>query len=156
MTKSTSAGLLLFSRTEQLQVLLAHPGGPYFAKKDDGSWSIPKGLVHAGEDLLTAAKREFEEETGYDLALVERFFELGSVKLKSGKVVHGWAFEGDWEDGREPECNSFEIEWPPRSGKMQAFPEIDRAELFCMDTARAKINERQQPFLDRLIDVLEA
>ena len=155
MSKSTSAGLLLFSQGSELRVLLAHPGGPYFAKKDEGAWSIPKGLVIDGEDLLTAAKREFVEETGYQLSATEAYRELGSVKLKSGKVVHGWAFEGEWEDGRQPDSNTFEIEWPPRSGRKQRYPEIDRAEMFCLDTAMTKINAQQQPFLDRLMDALK-
>ena len=156
MAKSISAGLMLFDDTQQeLKVLLAHPGGPYFAKKDEGAWSIPKGLTEEGEELLNAAKREFAEETGYVLDAVQNFRELGSVKLKSGKVVHAWAFAGQWEAGRQPESNSFEIEWLPRSGKKQSFPEIDRAEMFSIPEARKKINERQLPFIDRLCDSLE-
>lgn len=151
MPKSLSAGLLLFHRDEDLRVLLAHPGGPYFAKKDEGSWSIPKGLANLGEDLLDTAKREFSEETGYQLLADTEFMELGSVKLKSGKEVHGWAFQGVWEDGRQPASNLFEIEWPPRSGKKQSFPEIDRAEMFPLEEARVKINAQQVPFLDRLV-----
>ena len=141
----------MYEHSSVLRVLLAHPGGPYFAKKDEGSWSIPKGLVHLDEDLLETAKREFVEETGYQLATNTEFISLESVTLKSGKQVVAWAFEGTWEDGRFPDSNSFKIEWPPRSGKMQSFPEIDRAEMFAIEPARAKINERQQPFLDRLV-----
>ena len=154
MAKSISAGLLLFKQAEELQVLLAHPGGPYFAKKDEGAWSIPKGLVDGEEELLQAAQREFAEETGYDLAGVTEFLELGSVKLKSGKEVFAWAFAGDWADGREPESNTFEIEWPPRSGKRQSFPEIDRAQMFSIAEARLKINERQSALLDRLLELI--
>jgi len=155
MPKAISAGLLLFDSSGELRVLLAHPGGPYFAIKDEGSWSIPKGLVGDDEDFLTAAQREFAEETGYEsLDEQTEFFELGSVKLKSGKEVHGWAFAGQWQDGRVPDSNTFEIEWPPRSGKKQSFPEIDRAEMFSVENARLKINERQAVFLDRLVELL--
>lgn len=155
MPKATSAGLLLFDDADELRVLLAHPGGPYFAKKDEGAWSIPKGLAGEGEALLAAAQREFVEETGYEAISDEtQFLALGSVKLKSGKEVHGWAFAGQWEDGRIPQSNRFEIEWPPRSGKKQSFPEIDRAEMFSIESAREKINERQAPFLERLLEHL--
>ena len=156
MVKSTiSCGLLLFETEPELRVLLAHPGGPFFAKKDLGSWSIPKGLVDESDaDHLESAKREFIEETGYDLSLVKEYLPLGAVKLKSGKLVHAWAFAGRWEDGRVPESNCFEIEWPPRSGRTQRFPEIDRAEMFLIAEARTRINERQVPFLDRLVDTI--
>lgn len=151
MAKSISAGLLLFHETPSLKVLLAHPGGPYFAKKDLGSWSIPKGLVERDdEDLLMTAQREFCEETGYDITAVTEYLPLQTVTLKSGKQVHAWAFRGVWELGRTPISNTFEVEWPPRSGKRQAFPEIDRAEMFSLDEAIEKINERQRPFLHRL------
>ena len=153
MAKSISAGLLLYKQTKELQVLLAHPGGPYFAKKDEGAWTVPKGLVDGEEELLQAAQREFVEETGYDLSGVTEFLELGSVKLKSGKEVFAWAFAGDWAEGREPESNTFEIEWPPRSGKRQSFPEIDRAQMFATAEARSKINQRQAAFLDRLLEL---
>ena len=154
MTKATSAGLLLYHFDKELRVLLAHPGGPYFARKDEGSWSIPKGLAHEGEDLLKTAQREFVEETGYALEPDAEFISLGSVELKSGKQVYGFAFAGIWEDGRLPDSNTFEIEWPPRSGRKQAFPEIDRAEMFLLEEAHQKINKRQQPFLDRLAEFL--
>ena len=155
MPKSVSAGLLLYSEAEgELRVLLAHPGGPYFANKDLGSWSIPKGLVHDGEDVLETAKREFAEETGYQLHRDCDFIWLDSVKLKSGKEVFAWAFAGDWETGREPISNTFELEWPPRSGKKESFPEIDRAEMFSIEEANQKINERQKPFLARLVHAL--
>ena len=150
-SKPISAGLLMFEREDEVRVLLAHPGGPYFAKKDKGAWSIPKGLVHAGEDYLETAQREFVEETGYELKPATEFISLESATLKSGKRVFAWAFEGTWEAGRIPDSNTFTIEWPPRSGKMQSFPEIDRAEMFTIGDARLKINERQLPFLERLL-----
>lgn len=151
MAKSISAGLLLYSLDSELRVLLAHPGGPFFAKKDEGAWSIPKGLVDPGEELLGTAKREFVEETGYDLHDVTEYLAIGNVTLKSGKVVHAWAFAGTWVEGREPESNTFEMEWPTKSGMRQAFPEIDRAEMFTIQEAECKINERQRPFLARLV-----
>src|SRR5262245_24686524 len=136
-----SAGLLMFKRTSAgLRVLLAHPGGPFFQKKDAGVWSIPKGLADAGEDLLAAAKREFEEETGFKPS--GEFVALAPVKQKAGKIVQAWAVEGDL-DPAAVRSNTFEIEWPPRSGKRAAFPEIDRAEFFDMKTARSKINPAQ-------------
>lgn len=156
MAKSISAGLLMYCLDGRLRVLLAHPGGPFFANKDAGVWSIPKGLVASSEDLLEAAQREFVEETGYQLNPDAQFMQLGQVKLKSGKEVHGWAFEGRWEAGRQPQSNCFEIPWPPRSGRMQSFPEIDRAEMFALDEARRKINQQQLPFLDRLVQQLDS
>ena len=155
MPKQISCGLLMYDNSVDLCVLLAHPGGPFFANKDDGSWSIPKGLVDSDDtDLLQTAKREFVEETGYDLSDVSEFLPLDSVKLKSGKLVHAWAFAGMWEDGRVPDSNTFTIEWPPRSGREQAFPEIDRAEMFSIDEARTKINLGQSPLLERLVERL--
>ena len=155
MPKSDSAGLLMYSKQGELRVLLAHPGGPYFAKKDEGAWTIPKGLTEAGEFLLAAAKREFVEETGYELSSDATFLPLGSVQLTNQKVVHGWAFEGEWRDGHVPQSNTFCLEWPPRSGKMQEFPEIDRAEMFCVEQAKRRINQRQLPFVDRLTKLIK-
>lgn len=155
MPKSISAGLLMYHHGEVLRVLLAHPGGPFFARKDEGAWSIPKGLTHADDhELLTTAQREFFEETGYDLSGVGEYLPLGQVTLKSGKEVHAWAFAGIWKPGRVPESNSFEMEWPPKSGRKQTFPEIDRAEMFLIEEAKVKINERQRPLLDRLVELL--
>lgn len=154
MAKSVSAGLLMYSNRESLRVMLAHPGGPYFAKKDEGAWTIPKGLVGDGEDLLVAAMREFVEETGYALDEQTEFLPIGSITLKSGKVVHGWAFAGEWEPGRVPASNTFCMEWPPRSGTQQEFFEIDRAEMFSIEDAWRKINERQRPFIARLESAL--
>lgn len=155
MPAPQSAGLLLFMRQPELRVLLAHPGGPFFANKDFGAWSIPKGLVEHGEDLLTAARREFEEETGYGVDPSTAFLPLGQVVLRSSKVVHAWAFEGDWQVGRQPESNLFEIEWPPRSGRRQAFPEIDRAECFPLPMAIRKIAPGQLPLVERLVRLLD-
>lgn len=146
----TSAGLLIFRRgNDGLQVLLVHPGGPYFQKKDDGVWTIPKGEVAEGEDLLARARIEFEEELG--IAPSGDWIELGSVKQKGGKTVHAWAFEGDLPEGFELNSNTFQLEWPPRSGKMQSFPEIDKAAFFSVDEVRRKMNIAQTVFIDRLL-----
>jgi predicted NUDIX family NTP pyrophosphohydrolase len=143
-----SAGLLLFRREpEGLQVLLGHLGGPYFLAKDLGAWGVPKGEAKEGEELLTAARREFSEETGF--APAGPFLPLGSVKQKSGKVVHAWAVEGAL-DPKRLVSNTFELEWPRGSGKMQTFPELDRAEWFALPAARRKIISAQALFLDRL------
>jgi predicted NUDIX family NTP pyrophosphohydrolase len=132
-----------------LEVLLAHPGGPYFVNKDHEAWSIPKGEPDADEDLLATAQREFEEETG--LKPTGPFIPLQPIKQKGGKVVHAWAFEGDC-DPSTAKSNTFEMEWPPKSGNKQEFPEIDRAEFFDLATARTKIKAGQ----DELLDALEA
>jgi predicted NUDIX family NTP pyrophosphohydrolase len=142
-----SAGVLAFRRRPALEVLLAHPGGPFWAKKDDGAWTIPKGLVEPGDDLVATARREFAEET--NLAVDGELFELGPVNQKSGKVVHAFAFEADLELGAFA-SNSFEIEWPPKSGRRRQFPEIDRVAYFAMTIARTKIVGYQQPFLDEI------
>ena len=150
----TSAGLLMFRRKQnELEVLLVHPGGPYFRKKDEGFWTLPKGEAAEDEDLRTRAKIEFEEELGF--APAEDWIELGSVKQKGGKTVHGWAFEGDLPSVFKLASNTFEIEWPPKSGKTQQFPEIDEARFFPLELARSKINQAQTLFLDRLRDALE-
>jgi predicted NUDIX family NTP pyrophosphohydrolase len=153
MAKETSAGILPFRRRSALEVLLAHPGGPYWAKKDAGAWTIPKGLVDHGEDLLTAALREFNEETGF--VAHEPFIALAPVRQKSGKVVHAFACEGDFDPDKLV-CNTFEIEWPPKSGKRQSFPEIDRVEWFGPDAARAKMLTYQRPWLKELEWVLKS
>jgi predicted NUDIX family NTP pyrophosphohydrolase len=139
---------------ETLEVFLAHPGGPFFRKKDGGAWGIPKGLVEEGEDLEAAAVREFSEETG--LYVTEPLIALGSIVQKAGKVVHAWAFRGTAPDGFVPASNTFEIEWPPRSGRRRSFPEIDRAEFFDLGTAHEKINAAQVAFLVRLVAKLDA
>jgi predicted NUDIX family NTP pyrophosphohydrolase len=151
----TSAGLLMFRRRSgNLEVLLVHPGGPYFKNKDDGAWTIPKGEASVGEDLLTRARIEFEEEIG--LPPIGVPIELGSIKQKGGKTVHAWAFAGDLADDFKLTSNTFEMEWPPRSGQMQQFPEVDRASFFSIEAARQKINEAQSALLDRLIDALDS
>jgi predicted NUDIX family NTP pyrophosphohydrolase len=139
---------------EGLEVLLVHPGGPYFRNKDHGAWTIPKGEVGEGEDLLARARIEFEEELGIPAPAAANWIELGSVKQKGGKTVHAWAFEGDCPAEFVAASNSFELEWPPRSGRMQQFPEIDRAEFFSIKEGRRKINEAQTAFLDRLAETL--
>jgi len=130
-----------------------HPGGPYWARKDGGAWSIPKGELEAGEDPRACALREFAEETGTLLSAGE-LVELGAVELKSGKVVLGFAIAGDL-DAATVASNTFELEWPPRSGRKQSFPEIDRAEWFGLQAARAKLNPAQAAFVDRLAALLD-
>lgn len=149
---ATSAGILVYrGSAESLEVLLVHPGGPFWAKKDEGAWSVPKGEVDAGEEPRACALRELEEELGSSLGLaVEQLVELGSIRQKGGKLVHCWAAEADF-DPAELKSNTFEIEWPPRSGTLREFPEVDRAEWFAPDQARRKINSAQVPFLDRLV-----
>jgi predicted NUDIX family NTP pyrophosphohydrolase len=149
-----SAGLLLFRRQgDGFEVLLAHPGGPFFANRDDGAWTIPKGEVASGEDLVTRAQIEFEEELGIKPS--GNWIELGSIKQKGGKIVHAWGFEGDLPDHFALKSNTFEMEWPPRSGKSQTFPEIDCAKFFVEKVARSKINPAQVSFLDRLREQLD-
>jgi predicted NUDIX family NTP pyrophosphohydrolase len=143
-----SAGLLLYRfRDGRLQVLLVHPGGPFFRNKDLGAWSIPKGEPDEGEPLLDAAKREFREETGF--VVDGKYLELTPVKQKAGKAVHAWALEGDC-DPAALRSNTFPLEWPPRSGKRVEFPEVDRAEFFGLEMAREKINPAQGALLDEL------
>lgn len=147
MAREISAGILPFRRRRELDVLLAHPGGPYWAKKDASAWTIPKGLVEPGEELLAAALREFTEETGFTAH--EPFMALGPVKQKSGKVVHAFACAGDF-DPEALVCNTFEIEWPPKSGQRRSFPEIDRVAWLTLDAAREKLLAYQLPWLDEL------
>lgn len=148
-----SAGLLAFRRRNGIEVLLGHPGGPFWARKDDGAWTIPKGLVEPGTELLAAAQREFTEET--NLAAAGDFIALAPVRQKSGKQVHAWAFEADL-DLAPFASNSFEIEWPPRSGQQQAFPEIDRIGYFPLPAAMIKIVAYQRPLLRELEQRLNA
>ena len=143
-----SAGLLLFRHSAgKLQVLIAHPGGPFWAKRDLGAWSIPKGLAHAGEDLLAAAQREFMEETGLNPA--GPFIALGSIQQKAGKLVHAWACEGD-ADLSALKSNRMSVEWPPKSGQRIWFPEVDRYAWYAPSTARRKLNAAQAEFIARL------
>jgi predicted NUDIX family NTP pyrophosphohydrolase len=147
--RASSAGILLHRHGERgPEVLLVHPGGPFWARKDLGAWSIPKGELDGDEDPRACALREFAEETGTRLP-DSALDDLGSVKQKSGKVVFAFAVAGDL-DPATLVSNTFELEWPPRSGRMQAFPEVDRAEWFGLDTAREKLNPAQAAFVDRL------
>lgn len=146
-----SAGILLYRCVgDSLEVLLVHPGGPFWAKKDRGAWSVPKGQVEEGEEPRACALRELEEELGSSLGLGEAMLEeLGSVRQRSGKLVCCWAAEADFDPGAL-RSNTFEMEWPPSSGQRQEFPEVDRAEWFPPEVARRKIIPAQAPFLDRL------
>jgi predicted NUDIX family NTP pyrophosphohydrolase len=143
-----SAGLLLYrKRNDSLEVFLAHPGGPFYVKKDSGVWGIPKGEIDEGEDALAAAQREFEEETGIKAG--GPFLLLTAVTQKGGKLVRAWAFEGDC-DPKKMKSNTFTMEWPPRSGKQQEFPEVDRAAWFSLSEAKQLINPAQISFLEEL------
>jgi len=150
-----SAGLLLYRPgADGPEGLLVHPGGPFFARKDEGAWSVPKGEYEAGEDPLAVALREFEEELGVPAPVVpDELTELGSVRQKSGKVVTAWCAPGDL-DVSEIRSMTFTIEWPPRSGRLQAFPEVDRAEWLSLEQARVKLNPAQVELLDRLAALL--
>ncbi len=130
-----------------LQVLLAHPGGPFWKSRDEGTWTIPKGEYQEPEPPLEAARREFHEETG--VLATEPFLPIGEVVQKGGKHITAWAFAGDF-DPAQLRCNTFEIEWPPKSGRMQTYPELDRVEWFGLEQAHRKINPAQRPFLDQL------
>jgi predicted NUDIX family NTP pyrophosphohydrolase len=148
----TSAGLLVYRRREeQIDVLLVHPGGPFFARKDAGAWSVPKGEAFAGEDLIARARIEFLEELGIEPPHGEPD-ELGSIKQKGGKTVYVWTIEGDLPPAFQLRSNHFALEWPPRSGRTCSFPEVDRAEFFPLEVAREKINPAQVVFLDRLVE----
>jgi predicted NUDIX family NTP pyrophosphohydrolase len=145
---AVSAGILLFRRQGgALEVFLAHPGGPFWARRDSGAWTIPKGAVDEGEDLLDGARRELREETG--LTPSGPFIPLGSIKQKSGKTVHAWACEGD-ADPSTVTSNDTRVEWPRNSGKWLTYPEVDRCEWFSLDEAREKMNPAQAELLDRL------
>jgi predicted NUDIX family NTP pyrophosphohydrolase len=149
-----SAGVLLFRKAPLgVEVLLVHPGGPFWAKKDAGSWSIPKGLAQEGEDLLEAAKREFLEETG--TAVEGDFLDLGAHKQPGGKTIAAWALEGDF-DPAALKSNTFAIEWPPRSGKTAEFPEVDRAGWYSIDEALEKVSKGQTPIIAALAERLDA
>ena len=146
--KKTSAGILLFRiRERRLEVLLVHAGGPYWSKKDRGAWFVPKGEVETEEDLLVAARREFTEET--TLAAQGELVPLGSVAHKSGKIVHAWAFQGDC-DPMSVRSNTFKMEWPPRSGLIGEFPEVDRADFFDVANARNKMHRDEFELVERL------
>jgi predicted NUDIX family NTP pyrophosphohydrolase len=148
-----SAGLLVYRRVDgQPEVLLVHPGGPFWAKKDDSAWSLPKGEYEPSEDPLEVALREFREELGIDPPDANGAVPLGELRQPSGKRVSAWALEGD-ADVSDVRSNTFEMEWPPRSGRTQEFPEVDRAGWFDLDTARRKLLRGQVGFLDRLTEI---
>lgn len=150
----TSAGILLFRRRDDVvEVLLGHPGGPYFEGKEAGFWSIPKGQAEVGEELLEVAMREFGEETGHVVGSSARIMPLGSVKQRGGKTVYAWAVEGDM-DPREAWSNTFQMEWPPRSGIFIEVPELDRVAWFTPDAARVAMNDAQIPLIDVLLAAL--
>jgi predicted NUDIX family NTP pyrophosphohydrolase len=149
-----SAGLLMFRRRAgAIEVLLAHPGGPFWARRDEAAWTLPKGEIGPQEDPLAAARREFEEETGF--ASQPPFIPLGELRQKSGKRITAWAFEGDADPARLV-SNPFELEWPPRSGRMQSFPEVDRVQWFGCEEARRKLIAGQAPFIASLEQWLAA
>jgi predicted NUDIX family NTP pyrophosphohydrolase len=159
MKPGASAGILLFRRqAHALQVLLAHPGGPYWSRQDFGSWSVPKGIAEPDEAPEAVAAREFAEETGFELVTVaaqpdEAPLDLGEVTLKSGKVIRAWAVEGDL-DPELARSNEIEIEWPPRSGQVQVIPEVDRVAWFGVEEARRRAHPAQAAFVDRLAAAL--
>ena len=163
MAVRQSAGILLFRRIRRdeassgVQVLLAHPGGPFFIRRDEGHWTIPKGEPDDGEDdLLAVGRREFVEEVGIEPPTGANGtgpIELGTIVQKGGKVVHAWAIEGDL-DPASAASNTFEMEWPPRSGRRQVFPEIDRVAWFEPDEARRRLKPTQVPFVDRLVEAV--
>ena len=161
MTRRVSAGILLYRRRDgQIEVLLGHPGGPFFSNRDRGHWTVPKGELADGDELLTAAFREFAEETGHALSAVARDpetapFDMGFVTQASGKRVYCWAIEGDLDPHRAT-STTFEMIWPPRSGHLQAFPEIDRVAWFSIAEGRHRANRSQAEFIDRLGEALVA
>ena len=151
MAKKTTAGLLLYRRHGELEIFLVHPGGPFWARKDVGAWSLPKGEIGEGEDPLQAAKREFTEETGFSID--GEFRRLNPVKQSGGKIVHAWAIEADC-DPAQVQSNLFSMEWPPKSGQKKEFPEVDRAGWFEIPEARKRILAAQIGFIDQLISFL--
>jgi predicted NUDIX family NTP pyrophosphohydrolase len=155
-TKRRSAGLLLYRRRagNEIEVLLAHPGGPVWAKRDEGVWTIPKGEIEDGEDPWAVACREFEEETGHPPPRAPSM-DLGEIQQKGGKYVVAWAVEGDL-DPANSHSNTFPFQWPPNSGRWITVPEIDRVEWFTPDEARKRIKDRQIPLIDRLLEGLDA
>ena len=153
MTNNISAGLLMYSRANGLKVFLVHPGGPYFMKKDEDFWGIPKGLTEGAEDHLQAAVREFEEETG--IKPEGQFIPLGSIIQKGGKKVYGWAFECSDDAPIKITSNTCEIEWPPHSGKKITIPEADKGEFFTIEEAKTKMKKAQQEFLEKLLLLLD-
>jgi predicted NUDIX family NTP pyrophosphohydrolase len=145
-----SAGVLAYRFTHELQVFLVHPGGPFFKNKDAGAWTIPKGEILEDEEPLAAAQREFREETGFSVS--GDFKELTPIKQKGGKVVLAWAIEKDFDETKVV-SNTFQIEWPPKSSKMQTFPEVDKAGWFSIDEAKVKVNPAQVDFIDEIFRI---
>lgn len=155
MPARVSAGLVMYRvRGGALQVFIAHPGGPFFASKDDGHWTIPKGEVEPGEDLLTTAIREVGEETGIAVDPGSKFIALGSIRQKGGKIVHAWAVESEWDDTQPIQSNLLTMEWPISSGRMLEFPEVDRARFFAVAEAKRKLKPAQAEMVDRLVEQL--
>lgn len=152
MAKKSAAGLLVYRRRGVLEVFLVHPGGPFWARKNAGAWSLPKGEIGENEDALDAARREFTEETGFSVA--GEFHPLEPLRQAGGKLVYAWAVEGDC-DPDELRSNLFSLEWPPRSGRMQDFPEVDRGGWFAIGEARKRILPAQAKFLDRLVALID-
>lgn len=150
MRSRVSAGLLLYRTRDGLEVFIAHPGGPLFSNKDDGHWTIPKGEVEPGEDLLATAIHEFEEEVGFAVDRSSKFIPLGTIQQKGGKIVHAWAIKGDINAEHPLRSNTFTMEWPPGSGTMRDFPEVDRAQFFSIAAAKTKLKPTQLPLLERL------
>jgi predicted NUDIX family NTP pyrophosphohydrolase len=153
--QNISTGLLMYRRQKDntLEFFLVHPGGPFYVNKNEGVWSIPKGIPNENEDLLAAAQREFKEETG--IRPSGPFVPLDSIKQKAGKIVHAWMFAGEWNASDGIICNTFKLEWPPRSGKFQEYPEQDRAEWMDYVTAVKHINPAQVAFLDKATALLQ-
>ncbi len=155
MSSKRSAGILLYRhRDGRIEVLLVHPGGPFWSKKDDGAWFVPKGELEGDEEPFAAARREFQEELGSAPPAGEPLA-LGTVKNKSGKLIYAWALDGDL-DTESVKSNTFELEWPPRSGKMREFPEVDRASFFSLEAAATKMHSAELPFLERLGELVTA
>ena len=155
MPQRASAGIVAYRiRNGALEVFLAHPGGPFFARKDAGHWTIPKGEVEPGEDRLATAIREFREEIGIAIDPAAKFLDLGSIQQKGGKTVQAWAVVVDWDNSRPVTSNLFRMEWPAGSGRWQEFPEVDRAQFFPLNNAKRMIKERQIPLLDRLASLV--
>jgi|SRR5689334_5930527 len=151
MAKKSSAGVLLYRHRDELEVFLVHPGGPFWAKKDAGAWTIPKGEIADGEEPFEAAQREFLEETGFDID--GEFRRLDPIKQAGGKIVQAWVIEADC-DPAQLHSNRFAMEWPPKSGKTREFPEVDRAGWFTVSEARTKILAGQVRLLDQLVSLL--
>ena len=150
MRSRISAGHVLYRLCGGLEIFIAHPGGPLFTRKDEGHWTIPKGEVEPGEDLLARAIREFEEEVGLAIDPLSKFSPLGTIQQKGGKIVHAWAVKGNIDEAHSLRSNTFTMEWPPSSGTMREFPEVDRAQFFSVAVAKLKLKSTQVLLLERL------